>query len=302
MTTDHSEAGENTVVRELAIPPTTQLEDYLSYYVSLDAPGYAVLVTGDWGSGKTYQVRRVLPDSHAYYVSLFGLNSPQEVETLVFSKMFPKASAVKKIADKVGTLNVAAPNVGTLGIAGLATLITNSFIKEEVDTSKPIVFDDLERSPIDKARLLGVINRYVEHHGCRVIVIAHDEKLVGEFNDAKEKVFGQTLRVKPDAEAAFARFLEEHSKIPETKYVVDLNNDIMAVFEQSGAKSLRVLRHLVEDIGRLIFALEDHHRGHPAAMSEIVRLFTASTSKHVWTGSSPRTSLTARSRFTLMVT
>ncbi|WP_275782669.1 hypothetical protein [Pararhizobium gei] len=271
----NSEPEQGGMVRELAHPPTTSIEDYLSYYIGLDAPGYAVLVTGDWGSGKTFQVRRVLPDTHAYYVSLFGLNSAEEVETLVFSKMFPKASAVKKIADKVGTLNVAAPNVGTLGIAGLATLITNSFIKEEVDTSKPIVFDDLERSPVDKARLLGVINRYVEHHGCRVIVIAHDDKLVGEFNDAKEKVFGQTLRVKPDVAAAFSRFLAEFSAARGTKFIDDLNGDIFAVFEQSGAKSLRLLRHLVEDTGRLIFSLEDRHREHIAATTEIVRLFAA---------------------------
>lgn len=276
-TTGQSGADKGKVVRELARLPATELDDYLSYYVGLESPGYAVLVTGDWGSGKTYQVRQVLPDTHAYYVSLFGLNSPQEIETMVFSKMFPMLSGTKKLVDKVQALNVAIPNVGTLGIAGLANLVTNTFIKEEVDRSKPIVFDDLERSPVDKARLLGVINRYVEQHGCRVIVIAHDDKLVDEFNESKEKVFGQTLRVKPDVEAAFARFLEEYSNVRGTTFLTGLNKDILAVFEQSGAKSLRVLRHVVEDTGRLIFSLEDRHRVHRDAMTEIVRLFAAAS-------------------------
>lgn len=30
----------------------TNLEIYLDYYIGLDAPGFAVLVTGEWGSGK----------------------------------------------------------------------------------------------------------------------------------------------------------------------------------------------------------------------------------------------------------
>ncbi len=274
-TTAQSGAEANEVVRELARPPATELEDYMSYYVGLNAPGYAVLVTGDWGCGKTFQVRQVLPDTHAYYVSLFGLNSPQEIETMLFSRMFPFLSGTKKLVDKVQALNVAIPSVGTVGIAGLANLVTNTFIKEEVDRSKPIVFDDLERSPVDKARLLGIINRYVEHHGCRVIVIAHDEKLVDEFKESKEKVFGQTLRVKPEVEAAFARFSEEFSKARGTKFLADLNKDVLAVFEQSGAKSLRVLRHVVEDTGRLIFSLEDRHREHREAMTEVIRLFAA---------------------------
>ena len=29
------------------------LKSYLDYYIDLDRPGYAVLVTGDWGVGKT---------------------------------------------------------------------------------------------------------------------------------------------------------------------------------------------------------------------------------------------------------
>ena len=50
----------------------SHLQDYLEYYCSLEVPQYAVLVTGDWGTGKTYQVRKILPKDKAYYVSLFG--------------------------------------------------------------------------------------------------------------------------------------------------------------------------------------------------------------------------------------
>ena len=50
------------------------LKSYLDYYKDLDRPGYAVLVTGEWGVGKTYQVQKVLAPEEYIYVSLFGLS------------------------------------------------------------------------------------------------------------------------------------------------------------------------------------------------------------------------------------
>lgn len=44
----------------------THLTDYLSYFQTLKSPGYAVLVTGDWGVGKTHQVRQSIPKDGCY--------------------------------------------------------------------------------------------------------------------------------------------------------------------------------------------------------------------------------------------
>ena len=36
----------------------THLKEYLDYYQTLEDPGYGVLITGAWGSGKTYHIKR----------------------------------------------------------------------------------------------------------------------------------------------------------------------------------------------------------------------------------------------------
>lgn len=267
--------AEPTPVTSLAVKPKTHLEQYLAYYVGRLKPGYAVLVTGDWGSGKTFQVKHALPDTHAHYVSLFGLASQEDVEAQVFAKMFPRASAFKRFAEKVDDTEINIPVWGTVGTGGLAGLLAGSFIKNEVDLSKPLIFDDLERCTIPNEVLLGLINRYVEHHGCRVIVIAHDTKIVKTFAENKEKVFGQTLQIEPNVEEAFNEFTRCFARPNVPDPLGNKRREILAMFKESEATSLRVLRHVVEDAGRLVDALEPRHLSNDMAIIELVRLFSA---------------------------
>lgn len=71
--------------------------------------------------------------------------------------------------------------------AGLAAQFAASFIKDEVDPSRTLIFGNLERCTIDMVNVLSVINRYVERHGCRVVVITHDEKIAEALTDRREK-------------------------------------------------------------------------------------------------------------------
>jgi len=263
------------VVSTLARDPISHLENYLAYYVGRLEPGYAILVTGGWGSGKTHQIKKVLPETHAYYVSLFGLNTPEDIEGQVFAAMYPGKAVFKKLAEKTDGVNLEIPLIGALGTGGLGSALTSIFIKDDVDKSKPLILDDLERSTVDIKVLLGLINRYVEHHRCRVIVIAHDDKIVKDFVEAKEKVFGQTLVVEPNIEGAFDTFVNEFADKNESDGNRAYQREILAAFKESESASLRVLRHVVEDVGRLLRALEKRHWANSAAMVELIRLFSA---------------------------
>ena len=84
--------GKKDVVPEADKPiahaaPDTALANYLRYYSTLEAPGYAVLITGPWGVGKTYQVKEVIPEAERYFVSLYGLYSVNGIHDAVLSGM-----------------------------------------------------------------------------------------------------------------------------------------------------------------------------------------------------------------------
>ncbi|MGJ0394700.1 MAG: P-loop NTPase fold protein [Methylocystis sp.] len=269
------------IEKDEAASVNAHLENYLDYYQTLEAPRFAVLITGEWGTGKTYLVKKLLPPEgegrKAFYVSLFGRKSSEEVMAAVYAEMHPTGEKVQKHLEKLGeaTKGMSAFGFGLGGAGSFATNLIGAVLKKEVDSSKVIVFDDLERSALKPKILLGVINHYVEHYGCRVVVIAHDEKLVKGINKAKEKIFGQTIRIEPDLEAAYQAFIAEIKKSDAANYIADYGETIKTVFKESEVKSLRILRQAMFDVTRLFEALEDRHRHNRKAMQVMVPLFVA---------------------------
>jgi hypothetical protein len=264
-----------SVVAQVQPVIRTHLASYLAYYKTLQKPRFAVLVTGDWGSGKTYQVGQSLPKAECYYVSLFGLGTTDDIVSAVYASMFPVKAKIRSAAQGVSETTAEVPGIGSLAVNGLTSALVGAFLRQEVKTDKPIVFDDLERSGLNVKETLGAINLYVEHHGCRVVVIAHDEKLAETFVEAKEKLFGQTIRVEPQVESAFAEFIRELPEGPNTKIIESYSRDMIGIFQESGVQSLRILRHAINDVARLVQALDQRHKDNASAIADIVRLFCA---------------------------
>ena len=250
-----------------------QLVEYLKYYQTCTAPGFAVLVTGAWGTGKTFQVQAALPKTSRHYISLFGLKTAEEIHAEVAAAMDPTLAGLKKALNATTQMGNAAPNAWKL--TGASSSLINSLIKTRTKNDKTIIFDDLERCSLPIRETLGVINQYVEHFGCRVVVIAHDEKLTIDFLEAKEKVFGQTIFAEPQIDAAFTSFCESVRSKARTDFLLKHKQQILSIFEQSGATSLRILKHVMEDITRLFDTLSTKHLGKIDAGSELLLLFCA---------------------------
>ncbi|MFJ2676910.1 P-loop NTPase fold protein [Pseudomonas sivasensis] len=248
----------------------SHLKGYLEYYKHLTNPEYAVLVTGDWGSGKTHQIKQILNEKEIYYISLFGSQTTEEIYSTVYAKMHPGLSITKKVAKSTDGAGAGPVNVGGL-VAGLA----NAIIRDHVKNDKIIVFDDLERSKIDTNDLLGIFNKYVEHHKCRVIVLAHDKKIAETFKGSKEKVFGQTIVITPQTSQAFDSFAENIKNTATAEIIKKLKQVILDIFNESETHSLRILKHSVEDLSRLLDILTTPYKSNEEALYEFSSLFVA---------------------------
>ena len=254
--------------------------DYLEYYAGLSEPGYAVLVVGPWGVGKTFQVRELLRSRDPVHVSLYGEPDVASVHEAVLAASLPTTTAIRSWFDRIGA---ATRNVGetlgglsgaTVGMVGqAATSLVLRQLRQQIDKTRLIVFDDLERSSISTKELTGLINEYVEQHGCGVVVIANEEELPKDMSPIMEKLFGQTVTIEPRLDAAFESFfgLSTHAEL----WSDPVRRAVRGVFEHSDVRSLRVARQLVHDVSRLLGALSDAQRADEDAVEEMVTVFAA---------------------------
>lgn len=245
------------------------VDSYLELYKQIDKPGYAVLVRGEWGAGKTHRVLKKLGKENIYYVSLFGLTSQEEIYSSVFLSMFPAKATIPKITSKIKDALKGAEKI-TFAVPGVVHGLTEAFIKEKVKKDKVIVFDDLERANLDLDEILGCINKYVEHHECRVIVIAHDDSIDEKLSKVKEKIFGQILLVQPNVTETLSNFII-NSRSPNV--AKEIENYILPVFLASKCQSLRILKQTIDDCLRLYGCLEKKHVNKRSSLILLMSMF-----------------------------
>ena len=249
----------------------SNLSNYIDYYKTLDKPGFAVLVTGDWGVGKTHQVKMSIPESERYYVSLYGISSAEEIDKAVLAATLSGIANNDKLKKSVDILE-------TLGEKYLSKSIMSNIIsfifKSIINPDRILIFDDLERSILwntDRSEiLLGTINYYVEHRGFRVIVICHDKKIQKKISDSKEKVFGQTINIRPQSREVLTYYIDRLDEGGAKDYINSKNDMIFSIWELSCCASLRVMKHVINDIVRLYDSIEDIYKNNNDYISFII--------------------------------
>ena len=253
--------------------PDTALANYLQYYATLDAPGYAVLVSGPWGVGKTYQVKQVIPESKRYYVSLYGLESVNSIHDAVLASTLPSVNLGSPLS-AVGEVGKAMGD--KYALAGLASGVWSIYLRQRLKPDRTIIFDDLERSSLwgeHKSELLGAVNHYAEHLGFRVVVICHEERIAEELAELKEKTFGHTVKAAPQTVAAVEAFLREIQDETAKSFVTANLPLIKEIWGQSEQSSLRILKHVINDIARLRGVLMTKHLENKEAIDHLLRFF-----------------------------
>lgn len=251
------------------------IEEYLSHYAGLARPPqFAVLVRGSWGAGKSYIVRRTVKtalentDRKWLYVSLYGLRSIDELDDALFRAAFPA------LANRAGKL------LGRVGKAALKFVNVDEFklsdVLDKFDYDL-FVFDDVERCEIPVASVLGYINEFVEHHGRKVIIVAHEKEIEKSkrYRRRREKLIGITLEVVPEFRAAYEYFVSEFADEEFRRFLRDSVNVVERLFLQAAKHNLRALRQALGEFERLFRALEPHHKQHHEAMTSLLGMVLA---------------------------
>ena len=164
--------------------------DELLYYCRESEPVGAVLLSGEWGCGKTYLVDHELKailDGEAVIlrISLFGITRPEEIHDAVKSAWMETYYRIKGLDSIVKNVKKFKRVVETAQILPeplkgiLATDPADFFsAKNKIDDKYVVlVFDDLERCQMNSVDVLGIINDYCENGQYHTIIVANQEKI-----------------------------------------------------------------------------------------------------------------------------
>ncbi len=197
----------------------------IEFYCSNPSPVGALLLTGEWGCGKTYFIENSLKDALAssvimVKVSLFGMTMTNEIHKSV------KHTYLNILADK--TIHGDFSKFLTKGkelLKGISSILpedAGKWLKIDISEAIPLstqiecngikktvllVFDDLERCNLKTSDILGIINDYCENQGFHTLIVANQEKITSHTNgesdalsydEIKEKIVQRTIKYVPD--------------------------------------------------------------------------------------------------------
>ena len=167
--------------------------DELVYYCQECEPVGALLLSGEWGCGKTYLIEHELKDALAdtsviLRISLFGMTLPEEIHAAIrfkwmeeycrikgISNVFEKLGQGKKWLSKMEFLPEWLRGIGKTDVSELFNIG-----KEMEGMTVVLVFDDLERCRMSSVDVLGVINDYCENQHYHTIIVANQAKIKGQ--------------------------------------------------------------------------------------------------------------------------
>lgn len=253
------------------------IQQYFDYFVRLQTPPqYALLISGKWGSGKTYLVQRLLrdldpSDAGPLYISLYGVSSTEELSFALLSECYPLLRNKKvRVVTRATMAALRSVPVG----ASLDALKADNFIPKL--EGRIIVFDDLERSPLGLKDSLGFVNSLVEHEGSKVIIIANEEEIeYSSYKRIKEKVIGKTLVVESSFEEAFDHFCSDLSHDLTRNVLEENRQTVHETYTCSELQNLRILKQTMSDFERLIKCIDSSESNNEQALDSLVRLFFA---------------------------
>ena len=169
-------------------------------YVRADYTDYAIMINGEWGSGKTYfwnnKIRNKI-DSLSFngkkyttiYMSLYGISNLEEISKKIFietTQLMDKN--MKKYMQTHDRTSI--PEYAKTGL-DMAHLFGAKQTGDKIDygqffstDDKVLCFDDLERANVDVIDILGYINNFVEHDHIKTIIICNEKELATKLKSS----------------------------------------------------------------------------------------------------------------------
>ena len=189
-----------------------KIETVIDEYINSNADS-AIMIDGEWGSGKTYFAKNVLMKKYSdiLYIPLYGITDIAGIDEVICNEVIKKKAdcklvrfckknkfmriifwPFKKIANLFNLLKKFIYYISNnflkikLGV-DLSEIKKKDFVGIINQTTKLkeyiLIFADLERCSINIEDVLGYINNLVEHKNVKSIIVTNEKEINNKFDD-----------------------------------------------------------------------------------------------------------------------
>ena len=169
-------------------------------YIRSDYTDYAVMLNGEWGSGKTHfwnnkikkKIESMQLNGKRYttiYMSLYGISNLEEISKKIFMETTQLMDKnLRRFMNSKGQETI--PEYAKTGIdmANFFGVTQNGnkldYAEFFATDDKVLCFDDLERANVDVIGILGYINNFVEHDHIKTIIICNEKELATKLKSS----------------------------------------------------------------------------------------------------------------------
>ena len=219
-------------------------------YVRADYTDYAIMINGEWGSGKTYFWNNKVKDKieslringkhyTTIYMSLYGISNLEDISKKIFietTQLMDKN--MKKYMASTGQSSIPEYAKTGLDMANLFGVTQNGdkldYGKFFATDDKVLCFDDLERANVDVIDILGYINNFVEHDHIKTIIICNEKELATKLKNSnlEMKTFIATYILDKEGDLTKTDLPMVEKIRDKIEYVFDKANDYERIKEK----------------------------------------------------------------------
>ena len=318
-------------------------------YIRADYTDYAIMINGEWGSGKTYfwnnKIRNKIESMQlngkrykTIYMSLYGISNLEEISKKIFietTQLMDKN--LKRYMNSNGEITIPEYAKTGLDMANLFGVTQNGDKIDYADffatDDKVLCFDDLERANVDVIDILGYINNFVEHDHIKTIIICNEKELstklkssnlemktfiatylldkegslvkktdkpmveriqdtieyvfdkANDYERIKEKLIGETFEYAPEFNYIINGILMRYEKYPDLiRFLRENTNLIIATFNKSGTRNLRILKHALNDFKKIFDMVNKAYPNTNNRVMQTMLIFTIAISFEIKAG------------------
>lgn len=263
----------------------------LKDYLESPKTDYAIMISGEWGCGKTHYIHNgfvdmvksvACPNGKGHdkgdqfykpaFISLYGVSSAEDFEYRVFC-------GINSWAEK-GFIRLGSTLLKKgAGFWGIEFSKKDTSLVTVVRDNRVLVFDDLERICEDKIpvkEVLGLINSYAEHTHRKVIIVCNEDEFSGnkgtnenddkradnaikseDYKKYKEKSVRFTYKFTPNIELVYDAMVKEKPDGVYKQYLVKEKVSILTLFRLGGERNLRTLKFFIDTFEKILLAVHD---------------------------------------------